>query len=205
MASLRYSIVLAYLAGLAFGVLPAATAAQGQDIEIKDLQNANFAITIKYRGIFARERGSGPGNITHIYRIKVGPEDNVQVAHTRNVEAITPVGTKNSSLNRNFSGKIGTPAQDRSGNYLWLLEKNQLLMLRTLEVGGFKLTIALSSSEKGMTCRATAPYLKEAGKDAGKTASAFGGNVRIVSMQQTSSSCTVSKAGSSASGGFVRS
>jgi hypothetical protein len=167
--------------------------ASAQELAIKDLQGLTVAATVKYRGMFARERGSGPGNITHNYRIVLGPDENVQVTQTRNVEAITPVGPKHSSLKRTFSGKVGTPGQSSAGSFLWLLEKNELVLLRTLEVGGFKLTLAFTKTDKGMTCTANGPYLKEAGAGAGKTESAAGGKVRIISMQQVGSSCSVSK------------
>lgn len=169
------------------------TAAMAQEIAVQDLQGATLAIVVKYRGTFARDRGPGPGNITHTYRIKIGPEENVQVSLKRDVQAITPVGIKQSSLNRNFSGKIGTPKQEQSGSFLWLLDKNELVLLRTLEVGGFKLAVTFTKSDKGLTCKAAAPYLKESGAGAGKTNSAFGGNVRIISMQQVASTCSVGK------------
>lgn len=184
--------LLGLAAMFSFAVLGGGSAL-AQDLTVGDLQGLSVAATVKYRGTFARDKGPGPGNITHTYRIRIGPEDGVQVAMTRNVEAITPFGPKHSSLSRTFSGKIGTPAQAASGNYLWLLEKNELILLRTLEVGGFKLTLAFSKSDKGMNCKVTAPYLKEAGAGAGKTDSAFGGKVRIVSMHQMSSTCSVSK------------
>jgi hypothetical protein len=164
-----------------------------QDLTVGDLQGMAVTATVKYRGTFAREKGSGPGNITHTYRIRIGPDDKIQTAHTRNVEAITPVGPKHSSLSRNFSGQIGMPAQGGAGNFLWLLDKNELVLLRTLDIGGFKTTIAFSKTDKGMTCKVTAPYLKESGAGAGKTDSAAGGKVRIIAMQQVSSTCSVSK------------
>lgn len=181
------------LAGTVILGLSSATAASAQEIDIKDLQGAAISVTTKYRGTFARDRGPGPGNIAHNYRLRVGPDENVEMTLTRNVEAITPAGPKHSSLNRSFSGKVGTPAQARGGNFLWLLDKNELVLLRTLDVGGFKLSIAFSKSDKGLTCKANAPYLKETGSGAGKTDSAFGGKVRIISMQQVSSACSVSK------------
>jgi hypothetical protein len=169
------------------------TQASAQDISLEELQGAVVSVTTNYRGTFARDQRSGPGNIMHSYRVKVGPDENVNMSVTRNVEAITPAGPKRSSLSRSFSGKIGTPGQTRAGNFLWLLDKNELVLLRTMDVGGFKLAIAFSKSDRGLTCKADAPYLKEAGARAGKTDSAFGGKVRIMSMQQVSAACSVSR------------
>ena len=192
---MKTAFVRSRIASIAFGfcALLVALPAAGQDLTMADLQGRTISATINYRGMFARERGSGPGNITHIYRVALGPDDNVQVTQTRNVEAITPVGPKHNSLKRSFAGKVGTPGQSSAGSFLWLLDKNELVLLRTMEVGGFKVTFAFTKTDKGITCKANGPYLKEAGAGAGKTESAAGGKVRILSMQQVSSSCSMSK------------
>jgi hypothetical protein len=97
------------------------------------------------------------------------------------------------ALGRAFSGKIGTPADRGDGHLLWLLSGNKLILLRTFEVGGVKAEISLSAD--GRSCSARAPLVREvgAGNTRMKSAARQGAKVEVLSSQQVSSNCTLSR------------
>ncbi len=94
------------------------------------------------------------------------------------------VGTLSGSL----SGAIGKPQEgSRGGNFVWVLQGDSLILLRTFIVGGAKVTITFS----GGGCSVRAPMMHEVGAGNTRMASVSGGAVVVTSATQTSSSCSV--------------
>jgi hypothetical protein len=179
------------IAAAAVLALPAAAAAQGLTPE--SLQGLVINSTVTSSGNFTNAKGRGPGRITATMRVTIGSDGTVQSSHVRNVVAETPKGEKTGSVTRTFSGRIGTPGNYGGGNFVWLLDGNQLVLLRTMEIGGQKITTTLTGGDTPTSCSVTAPMAQEQGAGESKTVSAFPGKVTIHDMCQTSSKCSVSR------------
>jgi hypothetical protein len=169
-------------------------ASVAQDISLEELQGVTIATVIKFTGHFKKERGEGPGYITHRILTKIGPGDAIKSTLRREVIAVTPVGNKSAVLERSVAGAISRPGQSDLGAFLWVLKGNSLVLLRTQEVGAQMMTITFSRSSSGLTCSVEAALAREVGAGPGTTTSAFSGKVIQHSMKQTSSTCSVSKA-----------
>jgi hypothetical protein len=163
-------------------------------IGLGDLEGITIRSSVTYSGMFTVHRGTAPGIVTLSMQTSIGPGDNVRSVITRTVVAQTPRGDKRGARTVTQTGKIGLPGHDPSGNFLWLLSADQLLLLRTLDVGGFKFTITLSRAGDALACKVSGILMQEVGAGAGRTKSAaFAGDVRMHSMKQTGASCSVKR------------
>lgn len=166
-------------------------------ITLDELQGVTIQAVNTYSGSFRNNFGTAPGRFEARTQATIGPGAAIKVTATCNTWIETPKGLKTGRLNRSNSGFIGTPQQasDRSGNFLWVLDGDTLIRLRTFETGGNLLKITIAKTNGGLTCTAQSPILQEvgAGNPKDTAAMAGGGKVEILSVKQTGSSCRVSK------------
>lgn len=110
--------------------------------------------------------------------------DSVSGGATRTV---TYQGRTVGSQSSNLSGVIGKPQTGTNGgNFVWLLQGNSLVELRTLKVGGIKITISFA----GSGCSVRAPLMQEVGAGETTVHSVFGGDGVVHSAKEVSSSCS---------------
>jgi hypothetical protein len=178
-------VVAAVLAGIASGL--------AQETTLDELQGAKIDTVVKFSGYFRKATGEGPGYITQRMSTQIGPGDAVKSTLRREVTAVTQAGHKSAAITRSLSGKVGRPGQDDIGAFLWVLKDNSLVLLRTQEVGAQVMTVKFTRGASGLTCAIDTALAQEVGAGAGRTVSAFSGKVVLVSMKQTSASCSVSK------------
>lgn len=187
-------IIAAAMMALPGSWLPAAA----QALTEADVASMQINTVNRYEGMFRHARGEGPGRIEVSVTIIVGPSGDVSWRSTRNVAAETPKGTKHASLTRSGQTKIGVPGKvsDGSGDLLWVLDGNALVRMRTMAAGGHLHRITLTRTDKGWSCKSDAPFAREVGSSAGlkdRAAMEGGGQVEMLSIRQTGSSCAVVK------------
>jgi hypothetical protein len=175
------------------GLLPVTALAQG--LTNAELQGVTINTVNTYSGNFRNERGTAPGNITVRGEIKLGEGGSISSRFTRSVVADTPKGTKTGSLVRTHTATIGKPqkASDGSGNLVWVLEGNALVRMRTLQSGGHMHRISITRTGTEWRCASDLPMMREVGGGNIKDRGAIGGQVEILSIRQTGSSCRIAK------------
>ena len=89
---------------------------------------------------------------------------------------------------------LGEPAKFRDGTGVWLLQNESLVRLRTQKEGAMMLTFAFARTDKGLSCKLTAPFAREVGVGTLASESALStSRVEILSVKDMSSNCSVSR------------
>lgn len=188
----------ALLANAANSQQSPAAKADPTTLSTADLENVQLTTVNRYQGVFRHARGEGPGLIEVRTNITLGLGGDIAWRATRDVRAETPKGTKRASLQRFGKGKIGVPTKvsDGSGDLVWVLDGNALVRMRTMASGGHLHRIALTKTEKGWSCKSDAPFAREvggSGRLADRAAMPGGGQVEILKIVPTGSSCSIVK------------
>ncbi len=169
--------------GLALAPMPAAA------ITLEDLKDVSLETRSVYDATIRRAEGTFTGQTTAVMTFRVDAEGRIRGNVTRTVN--TPFGPRSKSYP--MFARIGQPGEPRVGGHgLWLLEGDKLVLLRTLEQGGFKIEIEFKGSGKSMTCTARAPFVREEGSTEIKTQeSVVGGPVTFLKATEKSTKCRV--------------
>jgi hypothetical protein len=90
---------------------------------------------------------------------------------------------------------IGQPVTGRAKGpeILWLLEDDTLTALNVFEVGGRATRFKLIPNASGMECTVESQFMQEVGAGTTKLGAPKGGQIEILEITQTGSSCTVGK------------
>jgi hypothetical protein len=158
---------------------------QSQAITLEQLDGKRITFSVAYNTSGRNLHGEFSGAVsTTVGQIQISG-NSVSGSATRTVTYHgKTVGSRTGAL----SGEIGKPQQGTlGGNYVWLLDGDSLILLRTLKVGGIKITITFT--ENG--CSVRAPIMHEVGAGETTAHSVFGGDVVVHSATPQSSSCGV--------------
>lgn len=169
----------------------------GQAITIEDLRGVLISVAISYAG---RTRWSGDNVVRPIqfgWRIKA------QIRSAGNIDWSNDTSTRIGNdkwypMHYSFSDMIGRPntKPEIAGApaVVWTFEDNTLTLLRVFEKGGRVTKITVSRVGSSLNCTATSSFVNEAG--AGNPtikAPILGGYREYIGMNQTSSTCGISK------------
>jgi hypothetical protein len=157
--------------------------AQGMTLEQLNGKRITFSVSYNMSGRNAHGEFTGAVSTT-VGQIQISG-NSVSGSATRTV---TYQGKTLGSQSGTVSGAIGKPQQGTfGGNYVWLLDGNSLVHLRTVKVGGLKITINFT----GSGCSVRAPIMHEVGAGETTSQSVFGGDVVVHSVSKASTSCSM--------------
>ena len=158
-------------------------------ITLQDLKGVSVETQLVYDATVRRAEGDFKSQMTVVLKFQVDEEGRMRGEVTRTVK--TPFGPRSKS-NPMFA-RIGIAGEPQGGGHgVWLLDGDKLILLRTLEQGGFKLEIEFKGSGKSMTCTARAPLVREEGAAEIKSQqSVVGGPVTFLNAQERSTKCKI--------------
>ena len=169
--------------------------AQAQSITIDDLRGITISAAITYVGRVRSLKNNleYSGETDQRFHVEIGPGASVKWTVTGEQRT----GGRVASRTQSYSAIIGRPdlRPDQAGTraVVWTLEGNTLTLLRVFDVGGRVMKFTLTRSGSSLSCTIRGSNAREVGAGHTKAKSAFGDQVEILSMRQTSSDCRVSK------------
>ena len=163
-------------------------------ITLDDLKGTTLDATISWIGQarWLKNNEAYAGEDKWQWTINIGSDASLNDNIVREARTGGYVKTRNYA----HAGVIGRPKVGPEGKQagLWTLQDNILTGVTVYRIGARIARFALARSAAGLTCRLTVSYVREVGKGHATAANPFGaGEVEIVSMKQTSSTCGVSK------------
>ena len=182
-----------FLAWLFFGLVTCTSGGLAQPISLAELAGTRIdGVIVQHRTVRTAEGKTGPNRTTVKYAITMLSESQLTVVHTVTVTKLRTGET----LTRTFSEKatLERPGKFRDGTAVWLLQGESLVRLRTQKEGAVMLTFAFARTDKGLSCKLTAPFAREVGVGALVSESALGtSRVEILNVKEMSSNCSVSR------------
>lgn len=172
---------------LAVALIVAGEPAWSQNVTLESLngKQVTFAVVYNVSGINPRHGPFSGAQARYDGNLQISGSS-VSGSFTRTV---TYQGRNVGSLTGTLSGAIGRPKKGTfGGEFVWVLQGNSLIALRTFTVGGMKITITF----RGGGCSVRAPMMHEMGAGSSRGASVSGGQVVVTSAMEVSSTCSSS-------------
>lgn len=177
-----------------FSALPAwSLPVSAQPIGLSDLEGARInGVVVQHRVVRNAEGMTGENRTTQSYTVDVLPEGRIRTSLTVTVHRLRSGETSSRSFTSD--AKLNQPSKFRDGMHVWVLDKDNLVMLRTMQEGARIVTFAFARTDKGLSCKLTAPFAREVGGGGLGSGSAIGtAHAQILSVKEVSSSCGIRK------------